>query len=490
MSTAAASSVKHAAAVTSSGGNSSSSSSSSSSNSSSGALCRVPAGVPAGGDPKRGLKNLGNTCFMNSALQCLSNTPQLASFFLRDAFLKDLNRTNPLGSKGEIASAFGALLKELWGLPPAGAPSRGSGGGGGGSSGGGSGGGSSGGGGGAGLAVSPTAFKKVLGKFAPRFAGYQQHDSHELLAFLLDGLHEDLNRVTQKATFEAAEATGPADGAAAAQAVAREREVAEERWAQHLQRNRSVIVDVFHGQCHSRLVCPKCRRSSVTFDPFMYLSLPLPPPSGGGGAAAGGTLGQQRGSRRGQAAASAAAAAGTASASASTAAAGTNGVQLRDCLSLYTRQETLALENGWRCPTCKEEVQASKKLELWKLPDILILHLKRFQQVNSVARKKIDTMVHCPYTVDMDAYVVEHSPHRNSGRNSFRLFAVSNHMGGLNGGHYTAVARAPQSEQWYTLDDSSCRSEADGNVISRSAYVLFYERIQPQARGRDGRQET
>ena len=177
---------------------------------------------------------------------------------------------------------------------------------------------------------------------------------------------------------------------------------------------------------------------------------------------------------------------------------------MRDCLNLYTRQETLAPENGWRCPVCKVEVQASKKLELWSLPDILILHLKRFQQTSSVSRQKIDTMVHCPYTVDLDEYVVAHSPHRASGRNAFRLFAVSNHMGSLSGGHYTAVARAPESEQWYTLDDSSCRPE-NSDIISRSAYVLFYERTKQPAGSKqattaataaeaagngDGRQET
>lgn len=47
-------------------------------------------------------------------------------------------------------------------------------------------------------AVSPTLLKKVVSKHAPRFSGYAQHDSHELLAFLLDGLHEDLNRIKDK----------------------------------------------------------------------------------------------------------------------------------------------------------------------------------------------------------------------------------------------------------------------------------------------------
>lgn len=40
------------------------------------------------------------------------------------------------------------------------------------------------------------------GRYAPNFAGYQQHDCHELVTFLLDGLHEDLNRVVKKPYIE------------------------------------------------------------------------------------------------------------------------------------------------------------------------------------------------------------------------------------------------------------------------------------------------
>lgn len=46
--------------------------------------------------------------------------------------------------------------------------------------------------------LAPRQFKMMIGKHAPQFSGYQQHDSHELLAFLLDGLHEDLNLVRKK----------------------------------------------------------------------------------------------------------------------------------------------------------------------------------------------------------------------------------------------------------------------------------------------------
>ncbi|GLC55869.1 hypothetical protein PLESTB_001037900 [Pleodorina starrii] len=180
-----------------------------------------------------GLSNLGNTCFMNSSLQCLAHAVPLMSAFLGGAYLLDLNRTNPLGMKGELAEAFGALMEQLW---------RG------------------------GLSsVTPRSFKAKIGRFAPQFSGYAQHDSQEFLAFLLDGLHEDTNRIKNKPYIEEKDQPGRAD-----------EEVAAEAWSNYRARNDSLVVDHFQGLFKSTVDCPQCGFNSVKFDPFMYLSLPLP----------------------------------------------------------------------------------------------------------------------------------------------------------------------------------------------------------------------
>ncbi|XP_067906463.1 ubiquitin carboxyl-terminal hydrolase 15-like isoform X9 [Heterodontus francisci] len=126
-----------------------------------------------------GLSNLGNTCFMNSAVQCLSNTPPLTEYFLSDEYMDELNHDNLLGMKGEIANAYADLIKQMW----SGKYSY----------------------------VTPRAFKTQVGRFAPQFSGYQQQDSQELLAFLLDGLHEDLNRIRKKPYIQLKDAEGRPD---------------------------------------------------------------------------------------------------------------------------------------------------------------------------------------------------------------------------------------------------------------------------------------
>jgi len=165
-------------------------------------------GRPAA-DGAVGLVNLGNTCFMNSMLQCLSNTGPLTEYFLDEKYKPEINKSNPLGMGGRLAEAYASMLKAMWG--------------------------------GEYSVVCPSDVKENIGQHAPQFAGYQQQDSQELMNFLLDGLHEDLNRVKKKPYVEKVEGNGRPDG-----------EVAKEAWEGHLARNRSEVLDIFGGQLRSR----------------------------------------------------------------------------------------------------------------------------------------------------------------------------------------------------------------------------------------------
>jgi ubiquitin carboxyl-terminal hydrolase 4/11/15 len=212
---------------------------SSASSSNAGRVTRSQTAVDRGSEKQRGLTglyNLGNTCFMNSALQCMSNTKELKDYFVSGVYKAEVNTDNPLGMGGAMAKIFGELLSKLWG---------------------------SGGG-----AWHPREFKTVLSRFAPQFIGYSQQDSQELLAFVLDGLHEDLNRIVKKPYIEAPDW----EGGGTREMVA----FAHRQWEIYKMRNDSVIVDLFQGQYRSTLVCPDCAKVSIKFDPFMYLTLPIP----------------------------------------------------------------------------------------------------------------------------------------------------------------------------------------------------------------------
>ncbi|XP_060080638.1 ubiquitin carboxyl-terminal hydrolase 15-like isoform X1 [Ylistrum balloti] len=638
-----------------------------------------------------GLANLGNTCFMNSALQCMSSVPMLTQYFLNDDWVNEVNEDNPLGMRGEIARSYAELIKTLW----SGKYSY----------------------------TAPRNFKYAVGRFAPQFSGFQQQDSQELMAFLLDGLHEDLNRIRQKPYIEMKDTDCRPD-----------KEVAKESWENYRKRNDSVIVDTFHGLLKSTVHCPECAKISVTFDPFCYLSLPLPikkerqlevfwvplspqkkpvqfkltvpkmgtvldlcnalsahvqtnpdkmavtdvyshrfhkifshddtlnnildrddifiyevpvawddpdtvivpiymrekrmknqyssyqmstyqlfgqplllpvprrectyqilynqllqrvsryvkvPENAGcwwkdeedgqmadegkdnGESTSSDETTKESGMENDQKQINGdanemeiSAANGSKDGEIEDKQTGSNEntencdninmeppplfkfrmvnsygsaeidhklkndgnplrlhnrthiavdwhplakdqfydeqaaedleqhesvkqrvqrkqvLQLDDCVELFTRVEQLGENDLWYCPQCKKHQQATKKFDLWSLPDVLIIHLKRFSY-NRYYRDKIDTLIEFPYKgLNLKKYLIN----KEHGCATYDLIAVTNHYGGLGGGHYTAYGKRVEDEEWHYFDDSSVSSASEDDVTSKAAYVLVYEK--------------
>jgi ubiquitin carboxyl-terminal hydrolase 4/11/15 len=153
----------------------------------------------------------------------------------------------------------------------------------------------------------------------------------------------------------------------------------------------------------------------------------------------------------------------------------TKNLTLNDCFNHFKLTEKLEENNEWYCSICKKHQKAFKRLEIYYLPRNLIIHLKRFEY-SSLGRyrtyaDKIGSTIDFPVNdFDIRSYII--GPHNDVSK--YDLYGVSQHFGGVGGGHYTAVCK--NDNNWYDYNDSHCGKTSSGNVVSNSAYMLFYKR--------------
>jgi len=155
---------------------------------------------------------------------------------------------------------------------------------------------------------------------------------------------------------------------------------------------------------------------------------------------------------------------------------------LYDCLNAYVSTETLSENDLWYCSECKKHQMATKKLDLWSFPEILIIHLKRFQVLGHGRfgrGEKISTFVDCPIRgLDLTPYLINDGAETRSEQTMpiYDLYAVSCHSGSCGGGHYTAYALNAETDRWFYFNDSSVRPAKQSDIVSQSTYVLFYKK--------------
>mmetsp|Transcript_7638 Transcript_7638/g.19600 ORF Transcript_7638/g.19600 Transcript_7638/m.19600 type:complete len:320 (+) Transcript_7638:949-1908(+) len=221
-----------------------------------------------------------------------------------------------------------------------------------------------------------------------------------------------------------------------------------EAWMGYLKRNRSIVVDIFQGQLRSTLTCSECSHQSMTFDPFMYLSLPFPTKKRGRGGP----------------------------------------VRLEECIEEFSKEETLDGDECWRCPKCKDFRAATKRIELWKVPPVLVVHLKRFQTNEmGVPSSKINSEVIYPVDdgrgndngiLDLTDFIPKEAQENQREAPEYKLYAVGNHMGGLYSGHYTAFVNNRVDNHWYHMNDENCSQIANEEAQTKNAYMLFFNKVQ------------
>ena len=329
-----------------------------------------------------GLENLGNTCYMNSIVQCLSNTRELRELFLTNRF-KNFEKLDV--PQFIMVSELNKLIRGLW-FDNA--------------------------------IVSPKGFFHYLQilslKFGSgQFVGNNQNDSSELLIFILDTIHEGLCKPIETPFLE--------------QDTSKMSDIqsniynANKQWFNIYKTGVSPILDMFYNQQHSIITCTNCGSVSNSYDPSIMITLPIPV-SG-------------------------------------------NSLSIYDCFDTYTREEILDNSNKYKCDKCNTECNATKKLSICKTSKYLMISFKRFQSDGN----KLTNPIHYPiFDLNLEKYS------ENNIRCKYNLYAISNHTGNTNGGHYFSYCK--NGDKWYEYNDRVVMTMNNEQILTNGAYILFYER--------------
>ncbi|XP_027846553.2 ubiquitin carboxyl-terminal hydrolase 20-like isoform X2 [Aphis gossypii] len=459
-----------------------------------------------------GLQNIGNTCYMNAALQALSNTPPLTDYFLTCFPEYPCHQSEkPLN----LSRAYHRLIQEIWHTKRPGY-------------------------------VTPTSILYTMRSAYPMFRGFHQHDTQEFLRCFMDQLHEELKEpeleivpsrrhsykgTSRKQSLEQNHLAIPeedndecsdnddelksltnADSSSEGvdeyetcdSGVSERSSLSEEtsermnltkKLERHLfakmnhgnkitmcQKNKkyhvkynSIISEIFDGKLLSSVQCLTCNRVSSRVEAFQDLSLPIPTRDHV-------TVLHQS---------------------------STNlcsvhklsdiytnqqnwifwfwdmmskwiwgpTVGLHDCLAAFFSADELKGDNMYSCEKCKKLRNGIKFSKLLELPEVLCIHLKRFRH-ELMFSSKITSYVTFPIDgVDLRPYV-----HKDctSQVTTYKLVSAICHHGTIgSGGHYTCYSLNPINEQWYEFDDQCVTLVSAETVRGSEAYVLFYKKNSP-----------
>ena len=282
---------------------------------------------------------------------------------------------------------------------------------------------------------------------ARHLAGYEQQDAHEFFIAALDVLHRHCRD----------DNTGLCNN----------------------HNNCNCIIDqIFTGGLQSELMCQACRGVSTTVDPFWDISLDLGASEFNSGVK---NNNQDRKIPTPNPLLSSQSSEDSSQSSQSYEDEQFVPQSLIDCLKRFTRPEKLGSEAKIRCSNCQSYQESTKQLSMKKLPVVVCFHFKRFEHYTK--SKKISTLIPFPEELDMTPFMASTVKENNNSKkslglsqdNRYSLFAVVNHQGTLEVGHYTNFIRQRKS-QWFKCDDGWITKSSIDEVLSSEGYLLFYHK--------------
>ena len=266
--------------------------------------------------------------------------------------------------------------------------------------------------------ISPNKFLKNIHETAKKqnmdiFTGYAQNDLHEFLVFIIDCFHNSIKRKV----FISIEGNVENDRDKLAKDCYN---VMKNMYSESF----SELLNIFYGIHVTLITSKEGQLLSHKPEPFSIIDLPIPETN--------------------------------------------EGCYVLDCLDLYIQGEEMSGDNAWYDEKKKRKRDVIKGLGFWSLPDVLILHLKRFNNMN----KKVNKLVNAPIKhLDLSKYIIGY----NKETYKYEMFGVCNHMGGCLGGHYTANVK--NSNKWYNFNDTSVTEINENSVVSAKSYCFFYKKI-------------
>lgn len=443
-----------------------------------------------------GLQNIANTCYMNSALQALSNVLPMTHYFLNCGDLVDHTlEQSAHRCKAGLAKSYQRLMRDMWRKREDGKSF-----------------------------LAPRSILYGIRSVHPMFRGFQQHDTQEFLRCFMDQLHEELKEVVAnsdkskrlyadehakqddddlsseisscssetmdtnyvtcdssnsepsspcetymgaKTTSQSTTTTSPSSAYTATSSASAPSSI------------RSIVSDIFDGKLLSSVQCLTCNRISTREETFQDLSLPIPNRDFL-------TVLHQANSMSVQSL-------NSIESSTSTARANEGwiswfwsivrswlwgpSVTLHDCMASFFSADELKGDNMYSCEKCNKLRTGVKFSRVLDLPEVLCIHLKRFRHDLSYS-SKISSHVEFPLeNFDMRPYLHKDCKSQVA---MYQLTSVICHHGTVGGGHYTCFARNAFTDRWYEYDDHHVNEVSTDTVQNCQAYVLFYQKCNPQ----------